>query len=323
MTARQFSPRDHDVLEVCVPVATLWTDPQAPRDVDAPALLDQPRVTDWVTSMDAAVRKDLSGRTLSQLLLGEPVVVLAEHHDWLQVAALWQPASGNPRGYPGWVRRAHLGRPVDRSTGAAAYVITRTAACTLESGGALTLSFGTVLWVDGVSAHAAHVLLPDGRRAEIPLAHLRLAHKKQQRAYGPDDLLATARQFLGLRYLWGGTSAWGLDCSGLVHLVYRAHGVVVPRDARDQAAAAGVTAVPVDAVEPGDLYFFARSGEAVYHVGFASRAVDREGVRWMLHAPEGGELVEDAPMASHRLATLVAAGRVTKPDTGQIGHPVA
>ena len=45
-------------------------------------------------------------------------------------------------------------------------------------------------------------------------------------------------QFLGVRYLWGGTSAWGLDCSGLVHLSWRGQGVLLPRDAHDQAAAA-------------------------------------------------------------------------------------
>jgi gamma-D-glutamyl-L-lysine dipeptidyl-peptidase len=72
--------------------------------------------------------------------------------------------------------------------------------------------------------------------------------------------------------------------------------------------------VELDAVQPGDLYFFARPDERVYHVGIVSRPVGADGVRWMLHAPEGGELVEDAPLAPHRQETLVSAGRVRKPD---------
>jgi cell wall-associated NlpC family hydrolase len=86
--------------------------------------------------------------------------------------------------------------------------------------------------------------------------------------------------------------------------------VLLPRDAHDQAASAQVEPVPLEAVRPGDLYFFARPGERIYHVGFVTRPVDDDGIRWMLHAPEGGELIEDAPLAPHRVDTLVAAGRV-------------
>ncbi len=305
-----------DVYEVGVPAATVWTSPHAPRDVDRPAVLEVPDVAAWAAAMDATVRKGLKGRTLTQLLIGEPVRVLDEQGDWVRVVALGQSSSADPAGYPGWMRRAHLAAPVARRTGPSAFVMTRTAPCRLDDGTALALSFGTTLWLDSVSEEEACVMLPGGRRGLVPLGHLRLAHEKQQPVYGADDLLDAASQFLGLRYLWGGTSAWGLDCSGLVHLVFRAFGVVVPRDAFDQAS--HVSPVPLDEVRPGDLYFFARPGERVYHVGFVSRPVGAGGLRWMLHAPEGGELIEDAPLAPHRLETLVAAGRVRKPDAGQI-----
>jgi hypothetical protein len=304
-----------DVYEVCVPVATVWTRPDAPREIDAPALAAVPDVATWTASMDATVRQDLNGRTLTQLLLGEAVQVLGEHSDWVRVVAVLQSSSAHKTGYPGWMRREHLASPVLRETGPSAFVMTRTGSCEVDDGTRLELSFGTALWVESVSLDAAEVRLPGGRRGSIALDQLRLAHKKQQPVYGADDLLDAAAAFLGLRYLWGGTSAWGLDCSGLVHLVFRAFGVALPRDAFDQAAE--VVPVPLDEVRPGDLYFFARPGQKIYHVGFASRPVGADGVRWMLHAPETGEFLEDCPMAQHRLDTLVSAGRVRKPNTGQ------
>ena len=57
-------------------------------------------------------------------------------------------------------------------------------------------------------------------------------------ALADDDPLAVARGFLGTPYVWGGLGLDGIDCSGLVHLAFRAVGVRVPRDAADQAAAA-------------------------------------------------------------------------------------
>ena len=96
-----------------------------------------------------------------------------------------------------------------------------------------------------------------------------------------------------------------------MHLSWRGQGVLLPRDAHDQVTAPHVEEVPLDAVRPGDLYFFARPGQSVYHVGFVTRPVADDGTRWMLHAPEGGELIEDAPLAPHRVETLVSAGRVT------------
>jgi cell wall-associated NlpC family hydrolase len=298
--------------EVSVPVTTVWTSPGAPRDLDAAAVRDEPDAHAWADSMGQDTRLGLHGRTETQLLMGEPVQVVEERAEWSRVTALFQPSSRHPTGYPGWVRSAHLGTPVPVWRGPSATVVGPSAPCTVE-GATLDLSFGTALWVETVQERTATVHLPGGRLGEVPLDDLRLSHKRQQPVFGPDDVLAAARQFLGVRYLWGGTSGWGLDCSGLVHLTYRSFGVLVPRDAHDQATAENVAAVRLDDVRPGDLYFFAVPGERIYHVGFVTRPVADDGTRWMLHAPEGGELIEDAPLAPHRVGHLVSAGRVTKP----------
>lgn len=122
---------------------------------------------------------------------------------------------------------------------------------------------------------------------------------------GTGDSVALARGLLGTPYVWGGLSSAGIDCSGLVHLVERAQGTVVPRDARDQSAA--LPSVALDDVARGDLYFFARPGRPVHHVGL----VVEPGV--MLHASDRDGGVVETPLASSgRISELVGAARVER-----------
>ena len=80
---------------------------------------------------------------------------------------------------------------------------------------------------------------------------------------------ATALRFLGLPYLWGGTSPFGLDCSGLAQLVYRLHGYLLPRDADLQYADRNLRAVDDAALGIGDLVFFGPDEESITHVGIS------------------------------------------------------
>ena len=254
-------------LLVSVPVTTLWRSPNAPRVIDTPAVRDDPDPVAWLAAMDAHPGDDetgngrlgLHGRVDSQAVLDEPVLPIGPVTDdgWVEVVLPWQPSRLDSRGYPGWVRRAHLDHGVGRDPGAAAS------------------------------------RLPD---AEAP------------EGAEPLDL---AREHLGLAYLWGGMSPLGLDCSGLVHLVWRRFGVVVPRDADDQEAAA----YPVvwGHERPGDLNFFARPGRPVHHVGIVS------GPGRMLHAPETGRGVVEEALAPDREATRYAVGRL--PLTGPLPVP--
>jgi gamma-D-glutamyl-L-lysine dipeptidyl-peptidase len=281
-----------------VPVSTVWTSPDAPRDIDAPAIAAQPDVAAWAKSMDTETRLGLHGRTLTQLLFAEPVIVRSERDGWSEIVAPWQPSSQDELGYPGWVPSSHLGELPTSATMPVAIAVPTAELQTERGGGGLAeLSFGTVLASTENADGYTRVATPDGGSGWLADGVLRSVEQQST----VEDRLRLGRLFLGLEYLWGGTSAYGLDCSGLIHAVSRVVGRRIPRDAHDQADI--LENIPVDDARPGDLYFFARPGKQVHHVGFVSPT-------GMLHASETGKRLEEEPVSEERRATLVTAARL-------------
>jgi cell wall-associated NlpC family hydrolase len=116
------------------------------------------------------------------------------------------------------------------------------------------------------------VRLPSGETGYVQTGDVRpLDPAAPPRRGSPRQLVETARRFLGVPYLWGGMTARGLDCSGLVSRVYHANGVTLPRDADMQFEDPGALRVARAALRPGDLVFFGRDAKHISHVGLYLR----------------------------------------------------
>ena len=81
-----------------------------------------------------------------------------------------------------------------------------------------------------------------------------------------ETISATANQFLNVPYLWSGRSFFGIDCSGFVQLIYKAHGISLPREAQQQSEIGEVLSF-VEESKPGDLAFFEDEEGRICHVG--------------------------------------------------------
>jgi gamma-D-glutamyl-L-lysine dipeptidyl-peptidase len=265
--------------------------------MDAPALANPVRIVAWLDAMTLSQRRALNGRADTQALLGERVQVLAVSGTWARVVVPDQPTPLDRRGYPGWVPSRQLVAGAGPSTGATVTVVTPTAWLHTTSGARLLkVSFGTQLAALGPSASHWRVLLPDGRRARVAASRV----IEGTLPGTSSSVVGAARQFLGLEYLWAGASGFGFDCSGLMEIVYRVHGIRIPRDASAQAVAG--TAVRRSALRSGDLVFFARNG-LVHHVGMYV------GNGMMLHAPHTGSQVEVISLATAPYAREYAGAR--------------
>lgn len=134
---------------------------------------------------------------------------------------------------------------------------------------------GVLMKKTGSSGKWFSVELPDGRKGFIEKANAEeYGQWKKSRKLTQENVEKTAKMFLGIPYLWGGTSPKGMDCSGFTKMVYRLNGLELYRDA-DQQAMSGDEVKPGENFEnlkKGDLLFFGRKGSAdraerISHVG--------------------------------------------------------
>ncbi len=255
-------------------------------DLAAAHLRGQVEAARFVEGRPMSVRRELLDMTMAadsaaglatQLLRGEAFTVYEDTADGLA----WGQSGRD--GYVGYVETSGLGPALGpgarRITALWSHIYS---APMLKARVTAGLPLGAELVVEGVEAGFARI----AGGGFVPEQHL---------ATVAGDTVDHALRFLGTPYLWGGRSARGIDCSGLVQMALAAAGIEGPRDSDMQAALCGRPLDPDEPPERGDLVFWKG------HVGLMRDAVS------LLHANAHHMAVVCEPFAS-AVARITAAG---------------
>ncbi len=217
-----------------------------------------------------------SSETITQVMLGMPLKVLEKRDEWLHIQT--------PDRYIGWINgsvelvspetlKDYNKQPKIIITNVSTHSITE---ANDKSDFVSDLIMGNMLVLKGEKGNFYHVSYPDGREAFVKKSDARkVSDWLKEICLTGESIENLSRKFMGVPYVWGGTSPKGLDCSGFTKTVYFNHGIILPRDASQQVLCGKLIDEKGDFTkcQKGDLVFFGKKGtsknpkEKVTHVG--------------------------------------------------------
>lgn len=186
---------------------------------------------------------------LSQVLFGEKYRIIDEVGHWYKVETLLD-------NYTGWIDINHLQHSQCHKD-LNGHVLNRSLLCHKKDKTKLVLEAGCVIYD------------PDFENKEFSTGENKYSASSE---FNPayikvsESMADTAMKFINSPYIWGGRIPSGIDCSGFVQLVYKIHGINIPRDSWQQAEA-GENISFIDEAAPGDLVFFDDERGRITHVG--------------------------------------------------------
>jgi hypothetical protein len=274
-----------------VPLAIFWSEPG--KEYQKISLSAATNPMSWSESLEVQQRLWLVEKVNTMAIFGERVAILDGRNNWLHVAAIAQHTKDNKWGQAGWVPENQISYNntyLQEQHYLPAAVISVPKATLFQDMACWTqpiseLSFQVRLPILMEGEYIFKVRLPDGGIGYLS----RLETKKDSDLFfSRGCIIAEARQFLGLRYLWGGTSCYGFDCSGYTFRLYQSQGISLYRNSRQQSQ----EGIPVkeENLLPGDLLFFASEGGKgnIHHVGMCV------GNGIMIHAPQSSSAVMES-----------------------------
>jgi hypothetical protein len=190
---------------------------------------------------------------LTQLLFGEHFTVLEETEKWLKI-------QNSADAYEGWIDRKMMtgldSGQFDRLESAQSAFLVKNIflECADANGETMILPAGGKLFFFDKKGRRFGFL---GDTIKIFLEKLPSEEK---------TIAETAQMFLNAPYLWGGKTIFGIDCSGLVQLVFSLFDISLPRDAYQQAEC-GEAVNSLQETQENDLAFFANENGKITHVG--------------------------------------------------------
>ena len=215
-----------------------------------------------------------SAEMATQGIMGAPVKVLEKCDDWYRV----QMADD----YIAYVPESSLAFKTDAQMKAwrkaKRYIVTTyDSRLVTQAGGDETVSdlvMGNILEYKAAQGGWLKLVTPDGRVGWVAAADVAELSQWSQQGFSADQIEKTARRMMGSGYLWGGTTTKVTDCSGLTKVAYLSNGIILQRDASQQALTGKIMKKGTDwrQYETGDLLFFGNEKTGrVTHVGLYLR----------------------------------------------------
>ncbi len=226
-----------------------------------------------------------SAESATQAMMGTPVKILDKKGGWTRAVT--------PEGYISWVSSGSLkemtANELDKYTSLPKVIVTTKYATITEAHSKDSRPVADVVWgnilIDlGRERGMQKVGLADGRNGFLQRSDVESFSKwLRDRKPTPDNIIATAMEFIGVPYMWGGTSIKAADCSGFTKTVFFLNGIILQRDASQQCYTgdnldiSGYTngnqsVEALKNLKKGDLIFFGTKGtpekkERITHVG--------------------------------------------------------
>jgi cell wall-associated NlpC family hydrolase len=186
---------------------------------------------------------------LSQILFGEKYTVVEHSGSWMKIETLFDK-------YMGWIDTDHLQHSPEEGS-SCGHALNRALVCYKNDKTKLVLEPG------------CEVFNPDFEDKIFSVGkNIYSTGNEFSNHYisTNDSITDTAMKFINSPYIWGGRIPSGIDCSGFTQLIYKIHGITIPRNSWQQAEE-GKNVDFINEAEPGDLVFFDNERGRISHVG--------------------------------------------------------